>query len=99
MSDLLCYSEGANILAGFGYDPRSQNWNSLSNMDIVAFELAGNIRTGSRSWNQRTQQWIERIVYVESGKSLVATYFVSAFWHGFYPGYYIFFMTGTLWMV
>lgn len=27
-----------------------------------------------------------------TGNSLVATYFVSAFWHGFYPGYYLFFM-------
>lgn len=27
-----------------------------------------------------------------TGNSLTATYFVSAFWHGFYPGYYLFFM-------
>lgn len=34
-----------------------------------------------------------RYVYARSGDSLVMTYFVSAFWHGFYPGYYLFFLS------
>ena len=29
----------------------------------------------------------------------VATYVVSAFWHGFYPGYYLTFVTGALYVV
>lgn len=26
----------------------------------------------------------------------ICTYSVSAFWHGFYPGYYIFFLTASI---
>ena len=48
----------------------------------------------TRSWNKRTQGWLEKYVYLRTNRSLVATYFVSAFWHGLYPGFYIFF--GTL---
>lgn len=29
----------------------------------------------------------------------IATYVVSAFWHGFYPGYYLTFVTGAVYMV
>lgn len=30
---------------------------------------------------------------MRTNKSLLATYFVSAIWHGLYPGFFIFFMT------
>ena len=32
-------------------------------------------------------------MYTRTNGNLFATYFVSAFWHGFYPGYYLFFMS------
>jgi len=32
-------------------------------------------------------------VYLRLGNSLLLTYFMSAFWHGFYPGYYLFFFS------
>eukprot|EP00611_Tribonema_gayanum_P014718 TRINITY_DN2619_c0_g1_i7.p1 TRINITY_DN2619_c0_g1~~TRINITY_DN2619_c0_g1_i7.p1 ORF type:complete len:153 (-),score=28.52 TRINITY_DN2619_c0_g1_i7:81-539(-) len=47
----------------------------------------------SRAWNKMTQSWLEKYVYTRTNNSLMATYFVSAFWHGFYPGYYLFFMS------
>ena len=40
-----------------------------------------------------TQKWLQRYVYQRTNDSVVATYFVSAFWHGFYPGYYLFFFS------
>ncbi|KDO21008.1 hypothetical protein SPRG_13936 [Saprolegnia parasitica CBS 223.65] len=91
-------SEGATVLCGFGFegfaaDGASKGWNGVSNMDVLGFELAPSIREGSRAWNKGTQAWLERYVYSRTGNSLMATYFVSAFWHGFYPGYYIFFMS------
>jgi len=33
-----------------------------------------------------TQKWLQRYVYFRNSESLLITYFVSAFWHGFYPG-------------
>ncbi|CAH0516904.1 unnamed protein product [Peronospora belbahrii] len=91
-------AEGATVLCGFGFegfnkDGSSLGWNGVSNMDILGFEFAQSIRAASRAWNKGTQNWLERYVYTRTGNSLIATYFVSAFWHGFYPGYYLFFMS------
>lgn len=89
--------EGSAVLSGFGYTPKSQDkWGGANNVDIISFETAGNIQEGTRSWNKFTQAWLERYVYRRTNGSLAATYFVSAFWHGFYPGYYLFFMSVPL---
>ncbi|TDH67510.1 hypothetical protein CCR75_002307 [Bremia lactucae] len=91
-------AEGSTVLCGFGFegfheDGTSRGWNGVSNMDILGFEFSQSIRAASRAWNKGTQNWLERYVYTRTGNSLVATYFISAFWHGFYPGYYFFFMS------
>ncbi|RLN73948.1 hypothetical protein BBJ28_00018061, partial [Nothophytophthora sp. Chile5] len=93
-------AEGATVLSGFGFegfnaDGTSRGWNGVSNMDILGFEFAQSMRAASRAWNKGTQNWLERYVYTRTGNSLMATYFISAFWHGFYPGYYFFFMSRT----
>lgn len=36
---------------------------------------------------------MQRYTYLRTGRSLVATYFISAFWHGLYPGFFLFFMS------
>jgi MBOAT, membrane-bound O-acyltransferase family len=36
---------------------------------------------------------LPRYTYLRSGRSLTATYFISAFWHGLYPGFFLFFMS------
>ncbi|RHY19658.1 hypothetical protein DYB30_004269 [Aphanomyces astaci] len=91
-------AEGATVLCGFGFEGvdakgGSKGWNLVSNMDVLGFELPLSLRDASRAWNKGTQNWLERYVYSRTNNSLTATYFVSAFWHGFYPGYYIFFMS------
>jgi hypothetical protein len=91
-------AEGATVLCGFGFEGfdaqnRPRGWNLVSNVDVLTFEMAPSIKEGSRAWNKGTQSWLEKYVYTRTGNSLFATYFVSAFWHGFYPGYYIFFLS------
>lgn len=91
-------AEGASILGGFGFEGydasgRSLGWSAVENINIVGFETAPNVQTLSRSWNKRTQGWLERYTYLRAGKSLVMTYFVSAIWHGIYPGFFLFFMS------
>lgn len=49
-------------------------------------------------WNITTTKWLR---YVSNDRvpkpyKVGATFLLSAFWHGFYPGYYITFMTGLL---
>ncbi|ETV66625.1 hypothetical protein H257_16933 [Aphanomyces astaci] len=94
-------AEGSTVLSGFGFegftkDGHVKGWNAVSNVDILGFEFGQSIRDLSRAWNKGTQAWLQRYVYERMGNSLLATYFVSAIWHGFYPGYYLFFLSGTL---
>mmetsp|Transcript_37512 Transcript_37512/g.49427 ORF Transcript_37512/g.49427 Transcript_37512/m.49427 type:complete len:542 (+) Transcript_37512:178-1803(+) len=94
-------AEGSCIMAGFGFEGYNEDgsvkgWGGTSNMDILGFEFSGCVSENSRSWNKRTQGWLERYVYHRTNRSLAAVYFVSAIWHGFYPGYYLFFMSVPL---
>lgn len=94
-------AEGACVLAGFGfegYDSAGKviGWKGAQNMDVLSFETAPNVQLLTRSWNKGTQGWLERYTYHRVGKSLGITYFVSAFWHGLYPGFFVFFMTVPL---
>eukprot|EP01035_Chromulina_nebulosa_P033094 gene33094-44290_t len=84
-------AEGASILGGFGFEGfdkegKEIGWKGVENVNILGCEFAPN----------RTQGWLERYTYHRTNKSLNATYFVSAFWHGLYPGFFMFFMSVPL---
>jgi len=94
-------AEGANNIwyAGFeGFDEKGEatGWEVSNNIDVIQFETAPNLKTLSAAWNKKTANWLARYVYIRTGGSLFATYGMSAFWHGFYPGYYLFFMSVPL---
>jgi len=91
-------AEGAQNLwyAGFeGWDEEGneKGWELSNNMDILSFETASDTSIMSKSWNKKTSAWLSRYVYMRTGGSLISVYSLSAFWHGFYPGYYIFFLS------
>jgi lysophospholipid acyltransferase len=91
-------AESASVFAGFGfegYEPetgKALGWNGVQNVDIFGVETACNVQNSTRCWNKRTQGWLERYTYSRTNNSLVITYFVSALWHGLYPGFFFFFM-------
>ena len=94
-------AEGANNIwyAGFeGFDANGEalGWENSNNVDIVDFETAPSLKVLSAAWNKKTANWLSRYVYIRTGGSLAATYGMSAFWHGFYPGYYFFFLSVPL---
>lgn len=94
-------AEGSNNIwyAGFeGFDENGKvkGWDNSSNVNIMGFETAYNIQTLSKEWNKKTSLWLTRYVYIRTGGSLAAVYSMSAFWHGFYPGYYLFFFSVPL---
>ena len=72
-------------------------WTGVSNIDPWGFESADSIRQASVRWNKHTSTWLRRCVYerVPGPARLVATYAVSAMWHGFHPGYYVFFLSAA----
>lgn len=78
---------------GFDKDGKEIGWEHSNNVDIFDFETAPDVKTLSAAWNKKTANWLGRYVYMRTGGSLVATYGLSAFWHGFYPGYYFFFLS------
>ena len=91
-------AEGANNIwyAGFeGFSPTGEplGWENANNIDIFQFETAPNLKLLSAAWNKKTSNWLTRYIYMRTGGSLMSTYGMSAFWHGFYPGYYLFFMS------
>lgn len=90
MAEAVCNS------SNFGYkfvDGRD-DWSGCTNILIWNVETAKSQRDGLAAWNTSTQRWLRSICYdrVESNKTLM-TFFLSAAWHGFYPGYYLTFMT------
>lgn len=93
-------AEGAGCMGGLGYNgvdktTGQHRWDRLENIDVLAYETSQSLRTSSQNWNKTTNKWLRRYVYDRAPASvnLYLTYLISAFWHGFYPGYYMFFLS------
>ena len=74
---------------------------SGKNFDFFKIELPSNTYNVLNSWNVCTNNWLKQYVYrpltdmnINSYIPVFGTNFVSALWHGFYPGYYITFILG-----
>lgn len=90
MAEAICNSSNF----GYRFVDGKDNWDGCTNVDIWGVETAISQRDGLAAWNKSTQQWLRGICYdrLDSNKTLM-TFFLSAAWHGFYPGYYLTFMT------
>lgn len=81
---------------GFDEKGEPKGWDYSNNIDILGFEFAPCVQMMTKNWNKKTSNWLTRYVYMRTGGNLLAVYSTSAFWHGFYPGYYIFFLSVPL---
>lgn len=101
-------TEGSCILSGLGYngiDPKTGKplWNRLENVNAWEIETAQNSRAYLDGWNKNTNKWLRNYVYLRvtpkgrkpGFRATLATFITSAFWHGFYPGYYLTFLMGA----
>lgn len=93
----------AFILAEFsistGNIKSSQNGykNYSRNLKIPKIELSFSVRERVASWNIGTAKWLKEIIYLQileiykcsKSSANLFTFCVSAFWHGFYPSYYL----------
>jgi hypothetical protein len=84
-------AELACLIAGFGGEGRA------SNADFFAVETSTSLQMIVGRWNRLVALWLKNCIYKRSifaGRfsSMALTRFVSAFWHGFYPGYYLTFL-------
>ncbi|KAK2175332.1 hypothetical protein NP493_738g00018 [Ridgeia piscesae] len=92
-------AEAGNISSGFGFNgcdsSGKSKWDLLDNAHVLKVEFASNLKVLLDNWNIRTSHWLRHVVY-ERVHSTLAVFVFSAFWHGFYGGYYISFMTAAL---
>lgn len=101
-------TEGACILSGIGFkgiDPKTGkvDWNRLQNVKPLAIEFAQNSHAYLGNWNINTNMWLRNYMYLRvtpkgmkpGFRASMATFVTSAFWHGFYPGYYMAFVLAS----
>ncbi|KAF2157939.1 putative membrane protein [Myriangium duriaei CBS 260.36] len=101
-------TEGSCILSGIGFkgiDPVTgkADWSRLQNVRPFGVEFAQNSHAYLGNWNMNTNNWLRNYVYLRvtpRGKkpgfrATMATFVTSAFWHGFYPGYYMSFILAS----
>jgi lysophospholipid acyltransferase len=67
-------------------------------------EFSYDVKDFLNAWNISVHKWLKYYVYlrmIKPGKQLqivpiLMTFVVSAIWHGFYPGYFLFFISSGL---
>uniref|UniRef100_A0A0N4ZDE6 Membrane-bound O-acyltransferase (MBOAT ) family protein n=1 Tax=Parastrongyloides trichosuri TaxID=131310 RepID=A0A0N4ZDE6_PARTI len=83
-----------------GYDDISgeERWNLCTNVDPMKIEFSSSLKDTIDNWNIGTCKWLRITVYnrLPESSRTYATFALSAIWHGFYPGYYIAFITVAL---
>ena len=73
------------------------------NISYKDLELDQRCRLRLKSWNMSTQKWLQSTVYdrclesLGSSKAAMLVFLLSAFWHGFYPVWYLCFF-GAFWL-
>lgn len=98
------FADGVNILSGFSYNGKdkdgSNKYDINHGINYLGCELATTPRDLINNWNYQTTNWLKYYIYVriEDGKkenrglAALVTFGTSAFWHGFMPCYYVFFL-------
>ena len=58
------------------------------------FQTCTSLKVLLDKWNMTTTMWLRYVVY-ERLHSTLGVFALSAFWHGYYPGYYLTFIGGA----
>ena len=100
-------AEAAVIASGQSYngqDPvtKEHRFDKLSSVEILSVEFGVFIPLVTERWNCMGHLWLKRYIYFRMNRhinrdlALYLTYMISAFWHGFYPSYFIVFILYAL---
>ncbi|XP_006898258.1 PREDICTED: lysophospholipid acyltransferase 2 [Elephantulus edwardii] len=94
-------ADAINNAAGFGFSGYDKNgaprWDLISNLRIPQIEMSTSFKMFLDNWNIQTALWLKRVCYERASISpTIQTFFLSALWHGVYPGYYLTFLSGVL---
>ncbi|KAK3785062.1 hypothetical protein RRG08_023263 [Elysia crispata] len=92
--------DALNNAAGLGFSGYDSQGNPqfdlTDNVDVYGVEFSTSLKVNIDSWNKKTLVWLRRVVYDRApAHNTLAVFACSAFWHGFYPAYYITFGSGA----
>ncbi|GFS18162.1 lysophospholipid acyltransferase 2 [Elysia marginata] len=92
--------DALNNAAGLGFSGYDSQGNPqfdlTDNVDVYGVEFSTSLKVNIDSWNKKTLIWLRRVVYDRAPThNTLAVFACSAFWHGFYPAYYITFGSGA----
>ena len=95
----VAYPSHADPLLGPKADPAERRPTHIArNVDPSDIELAPSCSHLTRFWNRSVQRWLVRYIFLRLGRASrhVATFAVSAYWHGVSGGLYLFFLQAPL---
>ncbi|VDL64486.1 unnamed protein product [Hymenolepis diminuta] len=87
------------LAAGFGFNGFDENdkpnYGIVKSFNFKKAEFPRSVKELTDNWNLQTLRWLRITVFdrVPRGIGVFAVFFVSVLWHGFYPGYYLFFIS------
>ncbi|CAH8494667.1 unnamed protein product [Schistosoma turkestanicum] len=92
---------GVAIGAGYtGQCPRTGATlnHNIRNFDFIKVETGISLKDVIDAWNISTTRWLRETFYdrLPLAYRTILVFIISAFWHGFYPGYYIMFLSFAL---
>jgi lysophospholipid acyltransferase len=99
--------ELACVLSGLAYNGRDKatgadRWDACLQVDLLAFKRCTDAKGLTTYWSMSPQRFLKRGVFqrlcgvVSKPTATQLTFVFSAFWHGLYPGYFLFFSCGAL---
>jgi lysophospholipid acyltransferase len=98
-----CITDGGIIASGLGYGGKNKEgkdvFDHIYSIKILSVELELSPQIMIQHWNHQIHLWLKYYIYnrtLVKGKkpgliNNLATFVTSAFWHGFYPFYYVMF--------
>jgi lysophospholipid acyltransferase len=98
-----CITDGAMIASGLAYAGKDKNgeekFDHIYGINIYEVEFGLSAQIMMQHWNHQIHLWLKHYVYnrtlVKGQKpglmNNMAVFICSAFWHGFYPFYYVMF--------
>ncbi|XP_072021301.1 lysophospholipid acyltransferase 1-like [Amphiura filiformis] len=95
------WADAINNAAGIGFNGYDKHgkpkWDGVTNIRIWNFETATSLKVLVDNWNVTGSTWLRHVCYdrVPFQKQLI-TFVLSAVWHGFYMGYFITFLSASL---
>eukprot|EP00794_Sanderia_malayensis_P009066 gene9066-10034_t len=88
-----------DALTKMKHDGDTHSFETIHNIDMFDVEFCNCVKTIMKAWNKTVQWWLYKYVHQNipiKAMRMTIVLFVSAFWHGVHPGYYVTFMSVPL---